>query len=469
MKDRLRPLTSIRTRIALSIFGAAVVSLVIMSVTVFVAFRAALLDNLDDSLSASAVSNMNLVERTSEPLRLLLADDQLIDIEDKEVVRLYDTTGRLIDDSDTAPKDQRSLGAERELVMLALQGENPIRSVKVNGTTFREKAVPVRRGGEVVGVLITGIKPASVAESLDLLALTLLIAVPVTGGVLAIAAFVIARNALRPVQEITATARRIARGDLHQRLRPAETQDEVGELALTFNLMIERLEENFARERRFTGDVSHQLRTPLTAIETALEVTLSKDRTAEEYRDVLRIMAGRTAGLSRLTRHLLLLSRLDAQAEPASFKPVSVLQLLDSVIDDFQQDHARSKVSLIASESDAMIAADAELLSQAFANVLENAWTHAGADATVTVDWSVRGDHVLVSFADDGPGVAPDVLPSIFQRFRRDTRTKRSEGAGLGLAIADSIARLHRGSVSATSGSPGLEVSFRLPVSGTAT
>jgi two-component system OmpR family sensor kinase len=165
---------------------------------------------------------------------------------------------------------------------------------------------------------------------------------------------------------------------------------------------------------------------------------------------------------------LLLLSRLDAEAQPATFKPVSILQLLDSVIEDFQDAHKVANVSLLASEPDAMIAADPELLSQAFMNVLENAWTHAGQEATVTIDWSVQGEHVLVTFADNGPGVAPEVLASIFQRFKRDTRTKVSEGAGLGLAIADSIARLHRGSVSATALSPGLEVRFRLPLSGAA-
>jgi signal transduction histidine kinase len=436
-----------------------------MSGAVYIAFREALHENLGDTLHSSALANVNLVDRNSNPPVLLLADSQLLDIEDKEVVRLYDTNGTLLDDSDTSPHDAPGLAAEREVALAALDGDIAQRSVKISGVTFRVQAVPIRRDGEVIGVLVTGIKPESVSESLDVLALTLAIAVPVTGAVLAFAAFVIARRALSPVQEITATARRIARGDLHQRLTPLEPRDEVGELASTFNMMIERLEENFARERRFTGDVSHQLRTPLTAIDTALEVTLSKERTAAEYREVLRIMQNRTAGLVRLTRHLLLLSRLDAEAQPPAFKPVSVLQLLDSVLETFQDSHRVANVNLVASSPDAMIAADPDLLSQAFANVLENAWTHAGEDARVTVDWAVQGEEVLVTFADDGPGVAPDALPSIFQRFKRDTRGHASDGAGLGLAIADSIARLHRGSVTAAARSPGLEIAFRLPLS----
>jgi two-component system OmpR family sensor kinase len=464
LRSRIGPLASIRTRIALSILGASLVSLVIMSGAVYLAFREALVDNLGDTLHSSAIANVNLVDRATNPPQLLLADSQLLDIEDKEVVRLYSADGVLLDDSDTSPHDAAGLEAERKVALAALDGDLGQRNVKVSGVNFKVQAVPIRRDGEMIGVLITGIKPESVKESLNVLALTLAIAVPVTGAVLALAAFIIARRALQPVHDITATAERIARGDLHQRLSPVEPQDEVGELAATFNLMIERLEENFVRERRFTGDVSHQLRTPLTAIETALEVTLSKGRSAEEYREVLRIMQSRTANLVRLTRHLLLLSRLDAQAQPAAFKPVSVLQVLDSVVGDYQDAHKQAHVSIVASDPDVMIAADAELLSQAFGNVLENAWTHAGPDARVTVDWCVQDEQVVVTFEDDGPGVSPELLPAMFQRFKRDTRSKASDGAGLGLAIVDSIARLHRGSVTAAAGSPGLTFGFRLPL-----
>ena len=241
------------------------------------------------------------------------------------------------------------------------------RSLKISGTGFREKAIPSTRDGEVIGVLVTGIRPVSVRESLDLLALTLAIAVPFTGGVLAIAAFVIARRALRPVHNITATAKRIARGDLHPRgclQSPPMTRLASWRRPSTSS-SIAKLEDNFVRERRFTtGDVSHQLRTPLTAMETALEVTLSKARSAEEYREVLRSCRAARPTWYSLQASAAPLPASTRRAQPASFKPVSVLQLLDSVVDTFQDAHKTASVSLLASEPDALIAADPELLSR---------------------------------------------------------------------------------------------------------
>src|SRR5690348_12504157 len=137
MKNRLRAFARIRTRIALSIFGASVVSLVVMSAAVYVGFWEALLENLSDTLHSSALANVNLVDRNSNPPILLLADSQLLDIEDKEVVRLYDTNGHLLDDSDTSPHDVAGLAAEREVALAALDGDLSQRSVRISNVTFR--------------------------------------------------------------------------------------------------------------------------------------------------------------------------------------------------------------------------------------------------------------------------------------------------------------------------------------------
>ncbi len=317
--------------------------------------------------------------------------------EDETFLRLYAVDGTLLADNQGSVRAEDQ-AAERRLVNHAAGGTDLFAGVHLSSGRYRELAVPVRQNDRVVAVLITGIKPVSVEESLNLLRVILLIVVPLTGAVLAIAAFVIARGALQPVRSITTTARRISAGDLHQRIHGVTAQDEVGELAATFNMMIERLEETFERERRFTGDASHELRTPLTAMETALEVTLGQERSGEEYRDALRTLQSRTGHLTRMARQLLMLSRLDADAVQPAFTTVELGGLLAAIVASFEDDHPEVHLRLAKVPAEASMRGDPEMLARAFTNVLENSRIHAGAAVQITVQVErlrARSDHQI--------------------------------------------------------------------------
>lgn len=452
---------AIRTRIALTIVAVSTSALVLMALAVFIGFRAILIENLDENLRLRATASLPLIvispdgPRPRPPaLDVELTDDA------EAFLRLYGSDGALL-----AARGARLPApvAERSLVNQALRGSEAIATVGRGRERFRVLAMPVTDPGATGGVLVTGLSWEEVGEPLALLRVILLIAVPLTSVVLGAGAFVIARRALRPVHDITATARGIAAGDLRRRITGIATVDEVGELAETFNTMIGRLAETIERERRFTGDASHELRTPLAAMATALEVTLSRDRDPAEYRQTLQLVRGQTARLTRMVRQLLMLSRLDAEA-PLGFVPVVVDELVEAVLSGFTAQHPGMTLALASAAEGLSLHAEPELLARAFTNVLDNTAAHAGAKASVQVKLRRFGPNVVIAFSDNGPGFPGDLLTTAFQRFRRGDASRAGGGAGLGLAIVESITQLHGGTVAIANAGGGAIVAFTFPL-----
>lgn len=455
------PEWTIRSRIALTIFAASTAVLMVMAAAIYVGFRKSLLDNFDDGLHARAVANVNLVDvRGPQPSLRLSGATQEPSQEDVTFVRLYNGAGELLAGNLAT---SALIPSEDGLVASALRGSTMFVTVKLDSFEFRVIAVPVIKDGAAIGALITGSRRDSVYETSDLLETVLFIAIPATAAVLAVLAFLIARRALRPVHNITAAARSIAAGDLSQRIGGVASRDEVGELAATFNAMIGRLEETIERERRFTGDASHELRTPLTAMEAALDVTLSQERRPEEYRNALQSVRGRTGQMTRMVRQLLLLSRMDANALQLEFTTIHLDELLEAVLDSFGDAHPEAALSWDLHSADAKIDGNAELLAVAFTNVLQNCVVHGGPAAQIHLELAAKGNRATVAIRDNGPGIPREFLPTIMQRFARGNASQLRTGAGLGLAIVESIVRLHNGTVAITSDSAGTTVAFDFP------
>ena len=452
---------TIRTRIGIAIVATATAALVVMAVAVYLIVRSTVYANFDDSVRARAASNVSLVDLSGLQPKLRSSATQLKSGEDIGFVRLYDAAGNMLgEDSPTiaVTPDEARLAAE------AASDGRVLSTVRIGDSEFRLLALQIGQDGASPVVLVTGVRRTSIDETLDVLETTLLIAVPLTSLLLGIAAFVIARRALKPVHEITATARSIAEGDLEQRIGSVAARDEVGELADTFNSMIERLSETIERERRFTGDASHELRTPLTAMAAAAEVTLSQERTPDEYRSVIGTFRTKTAQMTHTVRQLLMLSRLDVGATAPQFIEIEVSELLEAVVASFAESHSGVEVDLSASQNDLLVLGDAELLAHAIMNVLENSAVHGGPAVAISIEVKLADDGaVALRLKDNGPGIDPSLLPRVFERFHRGASSSNKEGAGLGLALVSSIARLHGGSVSISSDAGGTEVRFVFP------
>jgi signal transduction histidine kinase len=271
----------------------------------------------------------------------------------------------------------------------------------------------------------------------------------------------LADRAMKPVQAIVHTARRIGESDLSQRLN-LHRDDELGELADTFDQMLDRLQAAFERQRQFTADASHELRSPLAIIELESNRALERLRTPKEYEKVLRLIQSENEWMSSLVNELLLLARMDARQIAMRAER---LDLSDVVLDVTERlnplAQARGVVLKTGALIECYVQADRVYLAQLLINLVENAIKYTqGNDALVLVESAnlVLGGQQwsLVRITDNGPGIPEEHLPYIFNRFYRmdkarsrqvDEEGEQVSGSGLGLAIAKSIAEVYGGKI----------------------
>lgn len=262
----------------------------------------------------------------------------------------------------------------------------------------------------------------------------------------------IASRVTRPLVEISRTSRQIAAGNLSQRIQFVATDDEIGTVAQVLNETFAQLEAAFARQTQFTADASHELRTPVALILAHAQGALRHEQSSEEYREALADCLQAAQRMKALIDSLLGLARLDASAEPMQRKPCDLADLtrecttLLGPLADAKQ--LRLNLDLEPASCDA----DSARLTQVITNLLANAIQFTPTEGTVTLR-TYRTETACFVITDSGPGIPPDQLPHIFQRFRRTdaSRTRATGGTGLGLAICKAIVEAHGGKIEVTS------------------
>ncbi len=258
----------------------------------------------------------------------------------------------------------------------------------------------------------------------------------------------------RPIARLASVADAIAAGDLQREAR-GEGPEEVTRLVRSFNTMVGNLRRMVESQRHLLANVAHQLRTPLTVIQgyaNAVREGLIHDAAARE--EALRLIVEESERAARLLTHLLQLTRLESGQVALEVQPVSVASLVQRVLARHQRALAERRIALAIDVPESLTAAgDPDLLEQALENLVQNAVVH-GSDAMRLALGAnfIAGERPLVRLTvqDTGPGIPPDLLPHVFERFRRGTNV-RAGGFGLGLAIVQEIVRLHDGTVTVTS------------------
>ena len=261
----------------------------------------------------------------------------------------------------------------------------------------------------------------------------------------------ISTRALRPVDQITSTAKSISIADLSHRLEVPKTGDELERLASTWNGMLARLEGAVARLGQFTADASHELRTPTAVIRTTAELALRRERSPEEYRQALDKIMTEAGRMTRLVEDLLTLARADSNLETLPLTDTDLRAVVRDVCQDQKMlAEARSlRLDWTLPANEVAIEGNPEALRRLLILLLDNAvkYTPAGGEITVAV---INGDgSPEVAVRDSGVGIPTDALPHIFDRFYRADRS-RSRGAGsfgLGLSVARWIADRHRATI----------------------
>lgn len=271
----------------------------------------------------------------------------------------------------------------------------------------------------------------------------------------------LAKGALRPVSKLTTLAESVQGNTFSGRMHYVGPMDEIGRLARAFDAMLEDIQASFDREKRFSADASHELRTPLTALKGNLDVTLSRPRSASEYKHALSQMSIQVDRLIRLSSDLLLFARAGSGALRRAQEKVDLSGLLELCLAQYA-DEAHSKQLTISCEIDKgiEIRGSPDHLMRLFLNLLDNAVKYSEQGGMVILRARVETTTVIVEVENSGPGIAPEDLEKVFDPFFRGAadRSRESGGSGLGLAIAREIALAHGGGISFTNAPNALTV-----------
>jgi heavy metal sensor kinase len=341
---------------------------------------------------------------------------------------------------------------------------------------------PVAQHGQIVNVLQVGMSLEGLYMARQHFLWTLAALLPLALALAGSGGWLLARRALRPVDQMTMTARRIEAEQLGKRLDGAEADDELGRLARTLNEMLARLEATFAQMRRFSADASHELKTPLTVLRGEIEVALRTPRDPAEYQRVLTSILEEVESMALLVEDLLLLSRADAGALRWDVAPVELDRLVEEVAKEGEILSRGKQVQVKILELEPLVVqGDGQRLKQLFRNLVDNGvkYTPSGGQVTLALramrrqgpelisKFDIRNskspDWAEIEVRDTGIGIAPETLPRIFERFYREdpARSRETGGAGLGLCIAKTIAEAHSGRIEVQS-TPGVGSVFTL-------
>lgn len=279
----------------------------------------------------------------------------------------------------------------------------------------------------------------------------------------------LADRALIPVKAITRTARQIGEHDLKQRIVLPLPADELGELAQTFNSMLDRIEGAFLRQSRFTSDAAHELRTPLSIMKTGVEVVLEQERTPIQYRAALETIEEEVQRLTHLTTSLLSLARADSPTLVLNRESIDLSIMVHTVLDQLAPVAEQKGVTIGRRIVPQLpFCGDEDRLIQLMLNLVQNAIKYTPEDGRITVTAAQSGSSVSITVADTGPGIPAEHLNHIFDRFYRvdKSRNRDQGGFGLGLAIAQQIVQLHKGEIKVSSQAEvGTQFTVRLPIS----
>jgi len=259
----------------------------------------------------------------------------------------------------------------------------------------------------------------------------------------------VCRRALRPVRRMAEAAKRITSDNLGDRLPISKRRDELGELAIAFNDLLARVETSFERQRRFTGEASHQLRTPLTAMLGQMEVALRRERDSEEYRRVLRSAMNQAGRLQGIVEMLLFLARADAESRMPRLKVIDLNEWLLEHLSEMWGTHPRfANLNTQLASEPVRVSVQPALLGQALFNLVENAFKYSSPDTTVRIRL-IRATNALIVVEDRGIGIRAEEIPHVFESFFRseDVRKRGIPGAGLGLAVTERIVKAFGGSL----------------------
>ncbi len=351
--------------------------------------------------------------------------------------------------------------AERSLIY----GENPIsresaslklldhqiQTVQVEGMTYYvfDRKLDIKGLDELWlrGIVseAEGTEHVSGIVQVSLILLPTLLLIAAVGG------YLLTKRMLRPIQQITDTARQIGQGDdLKKRIALGTGDDELHQLANSFDEMFARLDSSFEAQRQFVSDASHELRTPMAVISAQCELSLAREQTPEEYHEALTTIRRQSKKLSKLIADMLDFTRLETNTARYEKEELSFSELVESVCTDMAMLGERGIRLTWEVPNSITYCGNRELLARLLVNLVSNAYRYGKDNGYIRVTLT-QGEAIALSVADDGIGIAAEEQEKIFRRFYQAEQSRTGVGTGLGLSMAEEIARFHGGALTVES------------------
>ncbi len=432
-----------RLRLTLFYTGAVVLIIAGFCLLLYRQYEGQLLDRVDAQLMDTA---RNLIVSEVKP-KTLTRDQEIIIKTKQEYFQIVNYSGEIII---TSLSQNQQWPLDKQMMLKAFQGNPQYETVKFMGGDYRTIYFPVN----TESIVRVGKSLDETGQTLAGLRRLLILFSPFVLVICSIMSWLFAGWALNPVLEIKNIAEQIRRGRMRGRIEAGLKGRELGELAVIFNDMLQSIQRSVEMQKRFVADVSHEIRSPLTALRGSIEVALRRRRSVEDYENVLETSLADVIRLSRITDDLLFLTRADNNILDLRRQWFELGPALSSIIERLGHKAVSAGVSLVEDyRVDLEVYGDTFLLDQAFSNLVENAIKYTPRGGKVTVTTEEKEGKVMVTVSDSGIGIPEEDIPHLFERFYRvdKERSRRAGGTGLGLSITEWIIKAHKGTISVKS------------------
>lgn len=450
---------TLKGKIILWFSSVLVVIIALTYVTVIAASNATMQKTVRDNLVETVEDNVDEVE-------LFSPDTEVpdFDYDDDVYIPYHGGTLEIDDDfikvvngvyTSVYSKNSGLLHGENPIAQftdtLAVKG-GEIRKVKVNKTvwyvydrTLEENDLPDLYLRAVVSS-DEGTRQISSVIKTSMILMPILLVFAVLGG------YIIAVKSLRPIKDITDTARNISQGhDLKKRIEASDGSGEIQTLTVEFNRMFDRLDKSFELQQRFASDASHELRTPTAVIMAQCEYSLDRDRTPAEYKDAIRTIRRQGAKLSKMIDDMLIFTRMEAGSQKYAKTETDLSSCIKNVCDDMSVIPEKNIMLSEEIEPCITVLGNASLLSRLATNLISNAYRYGKEDGHIWINLKKENGDAMLSVKDDGIGIKQEDTERIFERFFQADSSRNGAGSGLGLSMVKEIALFHGGNITVES------------------
>lgn len=456
---------SIRNRIALYYTAATAILIAIVFATIIFTVDNVVYRHLDEELFKEAAETLDEAHIRKERFEGFSGtgryDDDVFDDDDfreqhhkgrhkaldSEFIQLVDAGGAVVRKS--ASLFDNTLEVDRN------RHDAYFRNSTVGNSTIRQVQVPLAsRNGSINGYLVVAVPVKGAILVLRDMTTIILVSFPFIILLLFVLTRLIAGKSIRPIDEMIATAETITQSNLGQRIPLPANRDELYRMSVTVNALLDRLQQAFRREKQFTADASHELKTPLAIVKGTLEVLVRKPRTPEHYESRVHACLAELNRMAKLIDQLLMLARDDASAMQPAITSVDLAGPVGTVMERLLPFSREKRISLVLDNHQPVnVAADPSLLEIMLENLLSNAIKYSPEGSSVAIRIKRQDATVVCSIEDHGIGIPKEKLPAVFDRFYRvdESRSPGTGGSGLGLSIVRKLAELQSIAVSVRS------------------